>query len=89
MTVAHYIPNLFIFFFQNREGEIPSANAHCSARGLAKVASAMANGGIFNGTGVLSPRGLEAMMAEPVRKKDGLIPGLVTTFTQGGINVFR
>ncbi len=31
-------------------GETPSANAHCSARGLAHIAAAMASGGQWNGT---------------------------------------
>ena len=49
----------------------------------------MANGGSLGDVRVLSESAVSAMMSEPLAKKDGMIPGLVTNFTQGGINVYK
>lgn len=65
-------------------GETPSANAHCSARGLAKLAAAMADGGGFQGAELLSPEAWAEMHAEPVTRS----MGFTTTFTQGGVAQF-
>ena len=65
-------------------GETPSANAHCSARGLAKLAAAMANGGRFEGAELISDTGWQAMHAEPVTRN----MAMTTTFTQGGVAKF-
>eukprot|EP00090_Calanus_glacialis_P014614 TRINITY_DN23439_c0_g1_i1.p1 TRINITY_DN23439_c0_g1~~TRINITY_DN23439_c0_g1_i1.p1 ORF type:complete len:422 (-),score=98.83 TRINITY_DN23439_c0_g1_i1:67-1332(-) len=65
-----------------RRGEIPSANGNCSARGLALVAAAMANGGSFKGFTVLSPAGWKALHAAP---KDGMLLVRNVKFTQGGV----
>merc|ERR1712003_588948 len=45
--------------------ESPSTNGHCSARGMAKLAAAMANKGTFDGVEVLSEKAWEAMHANP------------------------
>ena len=66
-------------------GETPSANAKCSARGLAKIAAMMSSGGHYAGTEYLSEAGWKALHDEPV-KADMAI--MTTTFTQGGINQF-
>lgn len=66
-------------------GETPSANATCSARGLAKIAAAMAAGGRWGEHQILSDDAWAALHANPVRKEMGLI---VTEFTQGGVNAF-
>ena len=68
-----------------RRGETSSANGNCSARGLALVASAMANKGEVNGVQVLSKQGWEAMHQNPV---EAPIFGMPTYFTQGGVNKF-
>lgn len=69
-----------------RQGETSSANGNCSARGLAKIASAMANKGKFGNVQVLSPSGWEALHKNPT---SATIFGLLnTTFTQGGVNKF-
>ena len=65
-------------------GETPSANAHCSARGLAKLAAMLAQGGEFGGIQILSEAAWNAMHDKPVTS----IMGLKTTFTQGGIASF-
>tara|TARA_B100000029_G_scaffold387413_2_gene383420 strand:- start:529 stop:936 length:408 start_codon:yes stop_codon:yes gene_type:complete len=65
-------------------GETPSANAHCSARGLAKLAAMLAQGGEFGGMQILSEAAWNAMHDNPVTS----IMGLKTTFTQGGIARF-
>ena len=64
-----------------RKGETSSANGNCSARGLAKVAAAMANKGTFNGVQILSNKAWEALHSEPTYENLwGLLP---TNFTQG------
>ena len=65
-------------------GETPSANSHCSARGLGKIAAVMANGGSLNGTTYLSEQAWQAMHAEPVVRN----MAFETTFTQGGVAHF-
>ena len=67
-------------------GETPSANANCSARGLAKIAAMMAAGGQLAGTEYLSHQAWTAMHEHPVKANMG---GLFTTrFTQGGVDQF-
>jgi CubicO group peptidase (beta-lactamase class C family) len=66
-------------------GETPSANAHCSARGLAHIAAAMASGGQYNGKEVLSADAWQAMHEAPVQRE---MLGLRTSFTQGGVAHF-
>merc|ERR1719228_2855773 len=65
-----------------RRGETPSANGNCSARGLAKVAAAMANGGSFQGVTVLGPKGWEAMHAKPTLGQLGFGSSDELYFTQ-------
>jgi CubicO group peptidase (beta-lactamase class C family) len=66
------------------KGETPSANANCSARGLAKVAAMMAAGGSFEGRQYLSPQAWQAMHEHPLEAKLGTL--LTTRFTQGGVD---
>lgn len=66
-------------------GETPSANAHCSARGLAHIAAVMASGGQFKGKEVLSADAWQAMHEAPVQRE---MLGLRTSFTQGGVAHF-
>ena len=66
------------------KGETPSANANCSARGLAKVAAMMAAGGTLDGRQYLSTEAWTAMHEHPV---EAIMGGLLTTrFTQGGVD---
>ncbi len=67
-------------------GETPSANAHCSARGLAKTAAMMANGGVWENRSFLSREAWQAAHAAPEFRKMGSLP---TTFTQGGLATFN
>ena len=68
------------------QGESASFNAHCSARGLAKVAAMMAEHGKFNGKEYFSESAWESLHANPETRSLG---GTVTThFTQGGLNLF-
>ena len=76
-------------FFNDREfsmGETSSANAKCSARGLAKVAAVMAAGGTLEGHEYLSEAAWQAMHEHPVRADLGSL--LTTSFTQGGVALF-
>lgn len=66
-------------------GETPSANATCSARGLAKIAAMMAARGTWGERPILAEDAWTALHANPVRKEMGLI---TTEFTQGGVNAF-
>jgi len=77
------------FFNQEivRRGETSSANGNCSARGLAKIAAAMANRGTFQGQTVLSQAGWEALHADPTIGH--LFGDINSNFTQGGVNKFE
>ena len=66
-------------------GETPSANANCSARGLAKVAAMMAAGGKWAGTEYLSEEGWNALHENPLEADMGFV---ITRFTQGGVALF-
>lgn len=68
------------------KGETPSANANCSARGLAKIAAMMAMGGKWEGREYLSEETWTAMHADPVKAKMGGL--FITNFTQGGVDCF-
>ncbi len=67
-------------------GETPSANANCSARGLAKIAAMMAAGGTFEGREYLSPSAWQAMHQHPIKAHMGNL--LTTRFTQGGVDQY-
>ncbi len=67
-------------------GETPSANANCSARGLARVGAMMAAGGTFEGREFISRQAWAAAHANPVKANMGGI--LTTRFTQGGVDSF-
>jgi CubicO group peptidase (beta-lactamase class C family) len=67
-------------------GETPSANATCSARGLAKIAAVMSAGGRWDGTEYLSAEAWSAMHAKPLPGAMGSL--LTTRFTQGGVDNF-
>ncbi len=68
------------------EGEIPSAGAKCSARGLAKLASAMANQGRYKNLTLLS-KGGHAAMHEGIESRRMSL--LNTSFTQSGLAYFE
>ncbi len=78
-----------IEFFNNHGlamGETPSANATCSARGLARLAAMMANGGSLDGHACMSPEAWQSLHDEPEwDDMGGLLP---TRFTQGGVAQF-
>lgn len=67
-------------------GETPSANATCSAAGLARVAAMMAGRGTLDGQTFLSPGAWQALHEHPLEAPLG---GMLTTrFTQGGVDTF-
>jgi CubicO group peptidase (beta-lactamase class C family) len=66
-------------------GETPSANANCSARGLAKVAAMMAAGGKWAGTEYINDEAWSALHKDPLEADMGFV---TTSFTQGGIALF-
>lgn len=67
------------------KGETPSAGAKCSARGLAKLAAAMANGGSIQGHTVLGSEGYEQLHANTIKRKMLFID---SRFTQAGLAFF-
>ncbi len=77
-----------ITFFNERSvrmGETPSANATCSARGLAKIAAMMSAGGKFGTTEILNRAAWRALHDGPDRKDMAFV---TTIFTQGGVAKF-
>lgn len=68
------------------QAQIPSAGAKCSARGLAKLAAAMANGGQIQGHRVLGQSALDALHADPVERTMTIMRN---RFTQGGLAQFK
>ena len=78
-----------IRFFNDKTlamGETPSANTSASARGLAKVAAAMAAGGTLDGHTILTPSAWASLHASPVYSvMGGFLP---CAFTQGGVAYF-
>ncbi len=66
-------------------GETPSANANCSARGLAKIAAMMSAGGRWDGREYLTREAWQAMHDAPIEADMGFG---ATTFTQGGVALF-
>ncbi len=66
-------------------GETPSAGAKCSARGLAKLAAVMANGGRLGEHTLIGEAGHQAMHHEPVQRN---MSSLNTSFTQAGLALF-
>lgn len=81
------IPGLgFINHPRFLQGETPSANANCSARGLAQVAAMMAARGNFGGREFLSEDAWAAAHAHPLKANMGGL--MITRFTQGGVDSF-
>jgi CubicO group peptidase (beta-lactamase class C family) len=66
-------------------GEIPSAGANCSARGLAKLAAVMANGGSFKGYKLMGDRAYAALHDGAIRRN---MLAMSVAFTQGGLAAF-
>ncbi len=67
-------------------GETPSANATCSARGLARLAAVMTAGGSLDDRQYLTADAWKAMHEHPLEAKLGVL--LTTRFTQGGVDCF-
>jgi len=86
-------PSDFISSFFNltkwREAESPHGSMHASARGLARLAAAMAGGGRLGDVEVLGKQGWELLHANPIIRVDATMSGCRTEFTQGGVNKFE
>ena len=68
------------------KGETPSANATCSALGLARIAAMMSSGGKLEGREIMNEQAWKAMHEQPVKAIMGSV--LTTRFTQGGVDCF-
>lgn len=65
-----------------RAAEIPAANGHASARGLARVYAALARGGELDGVRLLAPDTIERAIVEQSRGRDAVLT-LPTRFATG------
>jgi CubicO group peptidase (beta-lactamase class C family) len=65
-----------------RAAEIPAANGHGSARGVARVYAALARGGELDGVRLLTPATIEGAIAEQSRGRDAVLT-LPTRFASG------
>jgi len=69
------------------KGETSSANATCSARGLARLGAMMSAGGKLDGREFLSESAWQALHAKPMEAMMGAV--MPTRFTQGGVDCFQ
>jgi CubicO group peptidase (beta-lactamase class C family) len=65
-----------------RAAEIPAANGHTSARGVARVYAALARGGELDGVRLLAPATIERAIEEQSRGRDAVL-SLPTRFATG------
>ena len=72
-----------------RQGESPHGNVHASARGLARLAAAMANKGRLGGVQIMSEAGWELLHQGDSVEVDAAMSGCRTQFTQAGVNKFE
>ena len=66
-----------------RAAEIPSVNGHSTARGLARIYGALANGGAQEGVRLLRPDAIALASTEQAYGPDAVLPGLVTRLGLG------
>jgi len=65
-----------------RAAEVPAANGHTSARGVARVYAALARGGELDGVRLLAPATIERAIAEQSSGRDAVL-GVPTRFGTG------
>jgi len=70
-----------------KQGEGPSYNGQCCARGLALIGAAMANKGNLNGVEIIGEKGWESLHANPIIRPTFSIA--TTNFTQGGVDLIQ
>ena len=71
-----------------KTGELPSSNGHCSARGLAKIASMMTNKGTIDGIEILSEETL-TQLHDGYEEPEIVYPHIYQVhFSQGGVYYF-
>ncbi|TRY75151.1 hypothetical protein TCAL_08532 [Tigriopus californicus] len=70
-------------------GETPSANGSCSARGMAKLAACIVNGGQLEGVRILSQEACDQMHANFQERPDWSLFGTRTSFSQGGLHLYQ
>lgn len=71
-----------------RHTESPHGNVHASARGLARVAAAMADQGALGDVRILSREGWSLLHDNSTVEVDAAMGKCRTQFTQGGVNMF-
>ncbi|MFX0098621.1 MAG: serine hydrolase domain-containing protein [Candidatus Hodarchaeota archaeon] len=69
-----------------RGAEIPAGNGHGNAKGMAKVAGALANGGELDGVRLISPETIEKSIVEQNYYKDLVLGRLVRLGLGWGLN---
>ena len=70
-----------------RTGETPSGGMQASARGLARIASLMANQGSIGGKQVIGKKTVEELHSEPVVEYEALTDKR-TIYTKGGVHYY-
>ena len=70
-----------------RTGETPSGGMQASARGLARIASLMANQGSIGGKQVIGKKTVEELHSEPVVQYEALTDKR-TIYTKGGVHYY-
>ena len=75
-----------------RKMEIPSANLHGTALGLARIMGVVANGGVLEGRSVLSAGTLDQLRRERIHGPDKVLPYVISwaagLMRNDGLNVF-
>jgi CubicO group peptidase (beta-lactamase class C family) len=66
-----------------RRAEIPAANGHTTAHGIARVYAALAQGGDLDGVHVLSPESIDRATTEQAYGPDAMLAMMSTRFGQG------
>ena len=72
-----------------RQSESPHGSVHASARGLARLAAAMANRGRLGSVSLMSEGGWELLHQGDSVEVDASMSGCRTQFTQAGVNKFE
>jgi len=80
------IDKLVELFNTKPEIEIPSANATCNARGLAKLGAVMTQHGKLGKATLMSTKGWKSLHSNPTEKV--IFNTFPTRFTQGGVNIY-
>ena len=92
IPVSHDNDDMFLNFVNSKywqQAESPHGNVHASARGLARLAAAMANYGTLDDKTILTRDGWDMMHDNSTVEVDAAMGQCRTQFSQGGVNLFK